>query len=68
MSPRWLDKRTGDHLALDTGGGPIARLWATALAGLRRSYIATEQREDLMAQRSCRKPTGRVRMEGAEVS
>lgn len=34
MSPRWLDKRTGDHLALDTGGGAIARLWSTALAGL----------------------------------
>ncbi len=34
MSPRWFDKRTGDHLALDTGGGPIARLWATALAGI----------------------------------
>ena len=34
MSPRWLDKRSGDHLALDTGGGPIARLWSTALAGL----------------------------------
>ncbi len=34
MCPRWLDKRTGDHLALDTGGGPIARLWATALAGI----------------------------------
>jgi hydrogenase large subunit len=34
MSPRWYDQRTGDHLALDTGGGPIARLWATALAGL----------------------------------
>ena len=33
MSPRWFDKRTGDHLALDTGGGPIARLWVTALAG-----------------------------------
>jgi len=33
MSPRWFDKRTGDHLALDTGGGPIARFWATALAG-----------------------------------
>jgi hydrogenase large subunit len=33
MSPRWLDDRTGDHLALDTGGGPLARLWATALAG-----------------------------------
>ncbi len=34
MSPRWLDKRTGDHLALDTGGGPLARLWSTALTGL----------------------------------
>jgi hydrogenase large subunit len=34
MSPRWLDQRTGDHLALDTGGGPIARLWSTALSGL----------------------------------
>ena len=34
MCPRWLDKRTGDHLALDTGGGPLARLWSTALSGL----------------------------------
>jgi hydrogenase large subunit len=34
MSPRWLHPQTGEHLALDTGGGPIARLWATALAGL----------------------------------
>ena len=34
MSPRWFDKRSGDHLALDTGGGPLARLWATALADL----------------------------------
>ncbi len=32
MSPRWFDGT--DHLALDTGGGPIARLWTTALAGL----------------------------------
>jgi hydrogenase large subunit len=32
MSPRWYDGT--DHLALDTGGGPIARLWVTALAGL----------------------------------
>ncbi|TVL93366.1 nickel-dependent hydrogenase large subunit [Streptomyces sp. SAJ15] len=40
MSPRWYDKRTGDHLALDTGGGPIARLWATALAGkVRTPYV-----------------------------
>jgi len=34
MSPRWYDERTGDYLALDTGGGPIARFWATALAGM----------------------------------
>lgn len=32
MSPRWFDG--SDHLALDTGGGPIARLWSTALSGL----------------------------------
>ena len=34
MSPRWYDKRSGDHLALDTGGGPLARLWVTALANM----------------------------------
>ena len=34
MSPRWLDPRTGEHLALDTGGGALARLWTTALADL----------------------------------
>ncbi len=34
MSPRWYRKETGDHLALDTGGGPLARLWTTALANL----------------------------------
>ncbi|QJW94953.1 nickel-dependent hydrogenase large subunit [Frigoriglobus tundricola] len=33
MSPRWFDARTGAHLALDTGGGPLARFWVTALAG-----------------------------------
>jgi hydrogenase large subunit len=32
MSPRWFDGK--DHLALDTGGGPLARLWAVALASL----------------------------------
>jgi hydrogenase large subunit len=32
MSPRWFDGK--DLLALDTGGGPIARLWSTALSGL----------------------------------
>ncbi|SDI06387.1 hydrogenase large subunit [Sinosporangium album] len=32
MSPRWFDGQ--NLLALDTGGGPLARLWVTALAGL----------------------------------
>jgi hydrogenase large subunit len=32
MSPRWYDGT--DHLALDTGGGPLARLWSTALSGI----------------------------------
>ncbi|MFI6600137.1 nickel-dependent hydrogenase large subunit [Nonomuraea sp. NPDC050536] len=32
MSPRWFD---GEKLLpLDTGGGPLARLWSTALSGL----------------------------------
>ena len=37
MSPRWFSrarKADGEHLALDTGGGPLARLWVTALASL----------------------------------
>ncbi|WP_040573472.1 nickel-dependent hydrogenase large subunit [Methylocystis rosea] len=34
MCPRWLDKSSGDHLPLDTGGGAFARLFSTALAGL----------------------------------
>src|SRR2546421_2714447 len=33
MSPRWLDRRSGAHLALDSGGGPPARLWGTAPPG-----------------------------------
>ncbi|MEW9530528.1 nickel-dependent hydrogenase large subunit [Microbispora sp. NPDC049125] len=32
MSPRWFDGK--DMLPLDTGGGPLARLWVTALSGL----------------------------------
>ena len=32
MAPRWFDGT--QLLALDTGGGPLARLWTTALAGL----------------------------------
>ncbi len=53
MSPRWFDKRTGDHLALDTGGGPIARLWATASGGTGGHWlhqIHRQEREDLFAK------------------
>jgi hydrogenase large subunit len=32
MSPRWKHPKTGELLALDTGGGALARLWTTALA------------------------------------
>jgi hydrogenase large subunit len=32
MSPRWYDRYSGQTYALDTGGGPLARFWATALA------------------------------------
>ncbi len=33
MSPRWYHAKSGKHLALDTGGGALARLWVTALCG-----------------------------------
>ena len=56
MSPRWFDGN--DHLALDTGGGPIARLWATALAGLvNTDYIqATGHSVKIALPRSATKP------------
>ena len=34
MSPRWHDRQSGQTFALDTGGGPLARFWSTALAGI----------------------------------
>ncbi|MBJ6723105.1 nickel-dependent hydrogenase large subunit [Geomesophilobacter sediminis] len=34
MSPRWQDPATGEMFPLETGGGPLARLWSTALSGL----------------------------------
>ena len=69
MSPRWFDKRTGDHLALDTGGGPIARLWATALAGLVDiGYIkATGNSVKMYLAEDHVVARGRVRMEDSEM-
>ena len=34
VSPRIYDKRSGRYVACDTGGGPFARQWVTAKAGL----------------------------------
>jgi hydrogenase large subunit len=58
MSPRWFDKRTKDHLALDTGGGPIARLWATALANqVDIGYVkATGQSVKIVLPQTAMKP------------
>jgi hydrogenase large subunit len=56
MSPRWFDGK--DHLALDTGGGPIARLWSTALSGLvNTDYIqATGHSVKIQLPRTALKP------------
>jgi hydrogenase large subunit len=34
MSPRWYDRESRELLPLETGGGPLARLWSTALSGI----------------------------------
>ncbi len=34
MSPRWYNAKTRELLPMETGGGPLARLWATALSNL----------------------------------
>jgi hydrogenase large subunit len=56
MSPRWFDGT--DYLPLDTGGGPIARLWTTALAGLvNTDYIkSTGHSVQISLPRSATKP------------
>src|SRR6476620_6056327 len=56
MSPRWFDGT--DHLALDTGGGPIARLWSTALSGLvSTDYVrATGHSVEITLPRTALKP------------
>ena len=69
MSPRWYDKRTGDHLALDTGGGALARLWATALAArsTRRYVKATGTSVQINLPKTPDTPETRVRVEGPAV-
>ena len=67
MSPRWFDGK--DHLAADTGGGPIARLWATALGGLvdmRLREVDRAQRPDQPAEDD-EQARGHLRVEDPEV-
>lgn len=56
FSPRWFDGQ--NYLALDTGGGPLARLWSTALNGLVDiGYIkATGQSVIIRLPRTATKP------------
>ena len=69
MSPRWFDKRTNRYLALDTGGGPIARFWATALAGLVDiGYIkATGKSVKIYLPKTAIVTRSRVRVEDSQV-
>ena len=68
MSPRWFDGT--DHLALDTGGGPIARLWSTALSGLVDigGYVkATGSSVQINLPRTALKPAVTLRVEDPAV-
>ena len=67
MSPRWFDGK--DHLALDTGGGPLARLWSTALSGLvDTGFIkATGTSVVINLPKTALKPEVTLRMEDPEV-
>ena len=67
MSPRWFDGT--DHLALDTGGGPIARLWSTALSGLVDiGYVkATGNSVQINLPRTALKPEVELRVEDPAV-
>lgn len=57
MSPRWFDGK--EYLALDTGGGPLARLWVTALV---TSSTSATSRPPARASRSTSpKPRSRAR-------
>ena len=68
MSPRWFDGK--DHLALDTGGGPLARLWSTALSGSGGSQWLCQgdrnQRADQPSEDRTEGP-GQLRVEDPEV-
>jgi hydrogenase large subunit len=55
MSPRWLDKRTGEHLALDTGGGGRSRASGRPRSRARWTS-ATSNRPAPASRFICRRP------------
>ncbi len=67
-SPRIYDKRTDTHVCCDTGGGPFARQWVTAKAGLVKlgDYLeATGHSIRMVLPKTANHPEVRVRVEGA---
>jgi hydrogenase large subunit len=59
VSPRMYDKRTDTHVCCDTGGGPFARQWVTAKAGIVDfGYLkATGHSIQMVLPKSRRSPT-----------
>ena len=69
MCPRWLDKRTGDHLALDTGGGADRAAVGDRAGGPGRHRLRQgdrPQRQDLPAEDGAQAGDG-IRVEDPEV-
>ena len=67
MSPRWFDGT--DHLPLDTGGGPLARLWATALGGLVNCggfVVSTGHSVQINLPRTVLQARGQLRVDAAD--
>ena len=59
MSPRWLDERTGEHLALDTGGGPAGPALDDGACGpgrLRRHPVHRPAASEIALPRSASLP------------
>jgi hydrogenase large subunit len=58
MSPRWFNGKSGELLPLETGGGPLARLWSTALSKLAKTPYteATGQSVRMSLPRSAELP------------
>jgi hydrogenase large subunit len=58
MSPRWFNAKSGELLPMETGGGPLARLWSTALSKLAKTPYteATGQSVRILLPKSAELP------------